>query len=113
MVWLRREALEQIRAWYPGPPRHMSANFEAADRFFDEGNVREAQAAYERIIGWYEAGPHRRVAEFWIAYCHELLGEPGDAVRLYRRVVRTTPGKRDLWAAEAAARRDLLVQPPQ
>ena len=113
IVWLRQQALEQVREWYAGSPRHVAANFEAADRFFEDGDVREAKAAYERIIGWFPSPPHRRVAEFWIAYCHEVLGERGDAMRLYRKVVRTSPEKRDLWADEAAARVELLVRGTQ
>ena len=59
----RGQALEQVREWYAGSPRHVAANFEAADRFFEDGDVREAKAAYERIIGWFPSPPHRRVAD--------------------------------------------------
>jgi len=110
--WLRARALEDVRGWYAGTSRHVAANHEAADRFFEEDDVRGAQAAYRRIIGWYQAGPHRRVAEFWIAYCHEALGERDAAVRMYRTVARTAPEDGDLWAEESARRLALLTQPP-
>jgi hypothetical protein len=110
IVWLRGETLRQVREWYAGPPRRVAVDYETADRFLAEGNIAMAKSAYSRIIAWFPAGPQRRVAEFWVAYCDELLGNAPAAAQRYGKVARMPSEKPSLWSREAARRRELLVR---
>lgn len=108
---LRAESLRQVKEWYRGIPRHVVVDFETADRYLGSGDVSMARSAYRRLIAWFPTGRHRRVADFWLAYCDELLGRRAEAAAGYAAVAAVSPEKGDPWGSEARRRAERLAAP--
>lgn len=108
--WLRAETLRQVTEWYRGT-RHVVVDFETADRYLAAGDVSMARSAYRRLIAWFPTGKHRRVADFWLAYCDEVLGRRAEAAAQYRAVMAGMPEEADVWGKDARRRLELLTGP--
>ncbi len=78
-------------------PESRPARAVATDPAFDHvldmiiaGQYQQAAAALEQLSGAYEVAKEpRRASEslFWLGFCKEKTGNPGEAARCYRRVM--------------------------
>ena len=88
------------------------AGLDAARALVTDLKYKEAAARLDRVVRSAAALPPPRAAEavFWLAYCHEKLGDRETAVLQYKHV---TVKYRDTPAARHAQRRLSALQVPR
>lgn len=88
-------------------PLASQAALGAAACFEAQGKLNEAAAKYQELISNYGQDPLVPQARLTLARIYEAQNKPEQALKTYDLVAR--PGAQDVWAGEAAQRREQLL----
>ncbi len=81
-----------------------SVLYEKAFECYQRSHYRKAKDLWHAYIGTYPDSLVLKAALYYLAHCHQMLGEDKEAVALYDRIV-TTYGDEDFWGQQAMLRR--------
>ena len=82
-----RRSLLLLVCWVCALPLR-GADFEAANRLYDDGKFAEAKAGYEQLV---EEGKWRANLFYNLGNAHQRLGAPGEAILGYKRALTLDP----------------------
>ena len=92
-------------------PRYASASvlYDKAFDVYQKGQYAKARELWYVYIGTYPQSLVLKAALYYLAHCHQMLGEDKEALALYDRVI-TTYGDEDFWGQQAMLRRKQIKE---
>ncbi len=92
-------------------PRYASASvlYDKAFDAYQKAQYAKARELWHVYIGTYPQSLVLKAALYYLAHCHQMLGEDKEAVALYDRII-TTYGDEDFWGQQAMLRRKQIKE---